>query len=374
MKISLLSVAPPYRGGISEQTYYLYERLKGNHSVNIINFKRQYPKILFPGKTQFKSDPHAQDSQNHRIIDSINPFSWLRTINLLKDYSPDLIILRFWNPYFSICYAFILKRIRKHLKNVKVICICDNIIPHEKHFYDSYLISKLFRHVDGFIVMSEKVEEELAESVENPVYKKLFHPVITEAKIHSKEESRLKLGLSKKHIIMFFGLVRSYKGLDVLIKANKYLKNKMRDYQIVICGESYGNDGYYLDLIKDNCDNMEIKWINKFIPSDEVGTYFSASDVVVLPYKNASQSGIIPLAYSYQRPVIASDIKGIREMVIDGQTGILFEKNDSKLLSQKIEQFFHHKIDYKSNIYDFRAKFSWDGFVDEIESLYRCLK
>ena len=115
MKISLLSVAPPYRGGISEQSYYLYEKLKDNHSVNIINFKRQYPNFLFPGKTQYRSSSDAQDRQNHRIVDSINPFSWIRAIKLLKDYSPDLIILRFWNPFFSICHAFILKRIKKYL-------------------------------------------------------------------------------------------------------------------------------------------------------------------------------------------------------------------------------------------------------------------
>ena len=178
MKISLLSVAPPYRGGISEQSYYLYEKLKDNHSVNIINFKRQYPNFLFPGKTQYRSSSDAQDRQNHRIVDSINPFSWIRAIKLLKDYSPDLIILRFWNPFFSICHAFILKRIKKYLNNVKVICICDNINPHEKNFYDRFLISKLFRHVDGFIVMSEKVEEELLEVIEKPVYRKLFHPII----------------------------------------------------------------------------------------------------------------------------------------------------------------------------------------------------
>ena len=173
---------------------------------------------------------------------------------------------------------------------------------------------------------------------------------------------------------MFFGLVRSYKGLDVLIKANKLLKGKLSDYQILICGESYGDDAYYTELIKNNCVNEEIRWINKFIPSNEVPAYFSASDVVTLPYKTASQSGIIPLAYSFLRPVIASDIKGIREMVLDGETGILFEMDSPESLSSKIEYFFNQDINYKDNIENFRTKFSWDSFVDEIESLYKCLK
>ena len=374
MKISLLSVAPPYRGGIADQTHYLYEKLKCNHSVNIVNFKRQYPKVLFPGKTQYETTLNSLDSQNYRIIDSINPFSWIRAVKFLRDYSPDLIVLRFWNPFFAVCHAFIIKRIKKYLNNVKVICICDNIRPHEKHFYDRLLISNLFRSVDGFIVMSEKVEEELVEIVDKPIYKKLFHPIVSESPILSKQESRAKLGLSKKNIIMFFGLVRSYKGLDVLIKANKLLKGKLSDYQILICGESYGDDAYYIELIKNNCVNEEIRWINKFIPSNEIAAYFSASDVVTLPYKTASQSGIIPLAYSFLRPVIASDIKGIREMVLDGETGILFEMDSPESLSSKIEYFFNQDINYKDNIENFRTKFSWDSFVDEIESLYKCLK
>ena len=374
MKISLLSVAPPFRGGISDQTHYLYEKLESNHSVNIVNFKRQYPKILFPGKTQYKSSLNSLDSQNHRIIDSINPFSWLRAVKFLKDCSPDLIVLRFWNPFFAVCHAFIIKRIKKYLNNVKVICICDNIKPHEKHFYDRLLVSNLFRHVDGFIVMSEKVEEELIDIVDKPLYKKLFHPIIPGSSIPSKQESRATLGLSKKKIIMFFGLVRSYKGLDVLIKANKLLKTKLSDYQILICGESYGDDAYYLELIKNNSDNEEVRWINKFIPSNEVATYFSASDVVALPYKTASQSGIIPLAYSFLRPVIASDIKGIREMVLEGETGTLFQMDSPESLSTKIKHFFDEDIDYEDNIKNFRTKFSWNSFVDEIESLYKCLK
>tara|TARA_B100001989_G_scaffold61199_1_gene41033 strand:+ start:97 stop:1218 length:1122 start_codon:yes stop_codon:yes gene_type:complete len=373
VKISLLSVAPPYRGGISDQTHLLYKTLKKHHSVNIINFKRQYPEMLFPGKSQYH-DPYDWDEKyNHRLLDSINPISWLSVVKFIKSYAPDLIIIRFWNPFFAISYSYILKKIKKHFKSIKVICVCDNIIPHEKHFFDKLLISKIFKQIDGFVVMSDQVKEELLDLRPDANYIKVFHPILNDISIKDKTRSKSKLGLSGKKIILFFGLVRKYKGLEVLIKSNKYLMNKLKDYQILICGESYADTKFYNKMINHYSISNEIKWINEFIPDDEVATYFSASDIVVLPYLSASQSGIIPLAYSYQKPVVASDIKGIKEMILDGKTGYLFEKNNSKMLSEKIEKFFTIKRDYSLDIEKFREYFSWDEFSAKIQLLYKSL-
>lgn len=373
MKISLLSVAPPYRGGISEQTYHLYEQLKDNHTVNIINFKRQYPAFLFPGKTQYDKTSLRHQDENHRIIDSINPFSWRRAARFIKQSSPDLILIRFWNPFFALCYSYIINKVKKKLPNTKIICICDNIIPHEKHFYDIPLIKNIFKHVDAYILMSSKVEEELKSIINNPTYKKLFHPVVSISQKYSKEESRVEIGLTKKRIIVFFGIIREYKGLDILIKSNKYLREELNDYQIVICGESYENESKYNKLIKENSENDEIRWINEYIPENLVPLYFSASDVVVLPYKSASQSGVIPLSYSYERPVIASDIKGIKGMIQTQKTGFLFEKGNPEALSKSIINLFNKEEDYSSNIVKFRKQFSWSFFIDEIINLYKCL-
>ena len=221
--------------------------------------------------------------------------------------------------------------------------------------------------------MSSKVEEELKSIIDNPIYKKSFHPVVSISGIYSKEESRVKIGITKKKIITFFGLIREYKGLDILIRANKYLREKLSDYQILICGESYENENKYNELIKENSENNEIKWINEYIPEGLVSTYFSASDVIVLPYRNASQSGIIPLSYSYQRPVIASDIKGIQGMIQNQKTGFLFEKNNPEALSKSIIDFFNMEEDYNANIIEFRKQFSWNYFIDEILNLYKCL-
>ena len=373
MKISLLSVAPPYRGGISEQTYHLYNQLKDNHSVNIINFKRQYPTLLFPGKTQYDKTSLKKQDQNYRIIDSINPFSWIKAVKFIKKSSPDLIVIRFWNPFFALCHSYIIRKVKKELQGTKVVCICDNIIPHEKHFYDIPLIKKLFKHIDAFIVMSITVEEQLRDIISKPNYKKMFHPVVTNMDMPLKEESKARIGVTGKKVILFFGLIREYKGLDILIKANKYLQEKLNNYQILICGESYQDQDIYNKLIKEHSKNNEIRWINEYIPDSEVSTYFSASDIVVLPYRHASQSGIIPLAYSYQRPVVASDIKGIQEMVANQKTGFLFEKNNPEALSESIVDFFSNKKNYNEDIIDFRKQFSWNYFIEEVLDLYKSL-
>jgi len=373
MKISLLSVAPPYRGGISEQTYHLYEQLKDDHTVNIINFKRQYPAFLFPGKTQYDKASLKHQDENYRIIDSINPISWRRAVRFIEETFPDLLLIRFWNPFFSFCHSYIINKVKKQLPDTKVICIPDNIIPHEKHFYDITLIKKIFKHVDAFVVMSSKVEEELKSIVNNPIYKKLFHPVASISQRYSKEEARDRLGITKKRVILFFGLIRKYKGLDILIQSNKFLRKELKDYQIIICGESYENKDKYNKLILENSREDEIKWVNKYIPEDLVPIYFSASDVVGLPYKSASQSGIIPMAYSYGRPVVASKIKGIQEMVQTEKTGFLFEKNNPQALSESIIDLFNSKDNYEENIMEFRKQFSWNYYIDEVLNLYKYL-
>ena len=191
--------------------------------------------------------------------------------------------------------------------------------------------------------MSEQVEQELLDLRPSANYIKVFHPILNDISIKDKMTSKSNLGLADKKIILFFGLVRKYKGLEVLIEANKYLTDKLTDYQILICGESYSNTKFYNQIIEKNSIGNEIKWVNKFIPDDEVSTYFSASDLVVLPYLSASQSGIIPLAYSYQKPVVASDIKGIKEMILEGKTGYLLKKIMQKFYQKKLKIFLTMK-------------------------------
>ena len=370
MRISILSVAPPYRGGIAEQTYYMSLNLDESHKVDIINFKRQYPNFLFPGKTQYDSSFKYNPDNNYRLIDTVNPFSWKKAAGFIIDKSPDLIILRFWNPFFSISYGNIIKRIKKVLPSTKIIAVCDNIIPHERSILDKKLINLLFSKIDGFIVMSNQVKNELMDIRPRAKYKKLFHPIAFKDQPYKKELARNKLKINNAKVILFFGFIRSYKGLDVLIRANQQLSDNLKDYKIIVCGECYEDENIYIDMISKFSKNNEIKWINRYISEDSASMYFAASDVIVLPYKSASQSGVIPLSYSYERPVIVSDIPGISEMVDNKKTGFLFNNGDAYDLSEKIIDFYKSDNDYKNNIIDFREKFSWKYFTKGILNFY----
>ncbi len=371
MNISILSVGPPYRGGISEQTFHLYSKLDKSHNVQLINFSRQYPEILFPGKSQVDLDSDLSIANNHMLIDSINPISWISSSNLILESSPDMIVMRFWNPFFALAHGFIVRRIKKKNPNVKIVAVCDNIIPHERRFLDKLLTKYLFNSIDGFIVMADGVEQELFEIVDKPKYKKVFHPVSFKNSAMAKSNARSRLNIKNEKIILFFGFIREYKGLDVLIKSSKYLKQKLKDYKIIVCGESYEGERKYLKLIEEHSNEGNIEWINDYIGDDLARIYFSACDVVVLPYKSASQSGVIPLSYSYNKPVIASNITGIKAMVSHGNTGFLFNKNDEKDLSNKIISFFNSDINYEQNIKEFKKQFSWDEFINKIFELYK---
>ena len=370
MNISILSVAPPYRGGIAEQTFQLYTNLKKEHEVSIINFSRQYPEFLFPGKSQYDSDMKSDMIDNNfQIVDSINPISWRRASRKIVNQSPELLILRFWNPFFAISHGKIIRKVKKHIPGLKVVAICDNIIPHERSMLDKILINYLFKVIDGFIVMSPQVESELKNLVEDPCHELVFHPVTSKQIELTKSSARSNLNIKHKKIIMFFGFVREYKGLDVLIKANQYLKDRLDDYCIIVCGECYGDEKQYRDLIEKFSYNNEIYWINDYISEELAANYFMASDVTVLPYKSASQSGVIPLSYAYDSPVIASSIPGIQEMVDDGETGFLFEKNNASQLADKIIEFYDSDTDYRKNIIEYRKKFEWSNFIEKLFNL-----
>ena len=374
MKISILSVAPPYRGGISEQTYHLFNNLKNDHDVDIINFKRQYPQFLFPGKTQYDENLKTNLlDNNHRLVDTINPLSWLNTSKFIIDNTPDLLIMRFWNPFFSISHGHIIKKVKKALPTTKVIAICDNIMPHERGSLDKTLIKSLFKNIDGFVVMSNQVEQELLKMSPDSIYKKVFHPIAHKVQPYTKEIAKQDLEINSQRVLLFFGFIRDYKGLDILIRSNKYLKNNLDDYNIIICGECYGDRKKYIEMISQFSSNSEIRWIDQYISEDLSAKYFAAADAVVLPYKSASQSGVIPLSYSYNTPVIASDISGIKEMIKDKETGLLCKWNDEIDLSDKIIQFFNSKANYETNIIEFREQFSWKHFTNQIFNLYELL-
>jgi glycosyltransferase involved in cell wall biosynthesis len=372
MQIALISVAPPYRGGISKQTSILVENLSKNHSVDVINYSRQYPDFLFPGKTQYLDDKSENDNSS-RMIDSINPLTWFSTGNKLAKKNYDLVIFRFWNPFFAPALGVIAGKKKKKSSYTKLMSLCDNILPHEKTPLADYLTTYLFDKLDGHVVQSSQTENELQEVVENPVYEKRFHPIYTNfPKKIDKITARKKLGLSAKNIILYFGIIRDYKGFDILLNAIAELKDSGLDFHLLAGGECYGSDEKYTQLISNLGISDYITWHNKYIPDSEVSNYFSAADVVALPYRTASQSGVTQIAYSYDLPVIVTKVGGLPEIVDEGQSGITIEPENPTELANILEKNLEAGtfLEMATYIKNFKQKFSWEYFVNGIELVY----
>jgi glycosyltransferase involved in cell wall biosynthesis len=372
MQIALISVAPPYRGGISKQTSILVENLSKNHSVDVINYSRQYPDFLFPGKTQYLDDKSENDNSS-RMIDSINPLTWFSTGNKLAKKNYDLVIFRFWNPFFAPALGVISGIIKKKSSYTKLMSLCDNILPHEKTPFAYFLTTYLFDKLDGHIVQSSQTENELQEVVENPVYEKRFHPIYTNfPKKIDKITARKKLGLSAKNIILYFGIIRDYKGFDILLNAIAELKDSGLDFHLLAGGECYGSDEKYTQLISNLGISDYITWHNKYIPDSEVSNYFSAADVVALPYRTASQSGVTQIAYSYDLPVIVTKVGGLPEIVDEGQSGFTIEPENPTELANILEKNLEAGtfLEMATYIKKFKQKFSWEYFVNGIELVY----
>ena len=371
MLTALISVAPPYRGGISKHTSIFLEKLAEKHSVDVINYKRQYPNFLFPGKTQYIDDELNQQL-GERCIDSINPITWFKTGNKLADRKYDLVIFRFWNPFFAPALGVIAGVIKKKSPVTKLISLCDNIFPHEKTPFSHFFISYLFRKLHGHLVQSSQTEEELQAIITSPVYEKRFHPIYSSfPEKMDKIDARKKLNLKSENIILYFGIIREYKGFDILLKAVSELKDKRTDFHLLAAGECYGSDEKYTKLISDLGISNYITWHNRYIPDKDVALYFSAADVVALPYRSASQSGITQIAYYYNIPVIVTKVGGLPEIVDEGKSGFIIKpENPTELATVLSENLNTPIFDEMANyIQDFKHKFSWEHFVQGIESI-----
>ena len=370
MKIVLVGPFPPFRGGISDLNAALADHLSKRHEIHAINFTTQYPKVLFPGKTQFKKGDSAQEVDSIRCLSSINPFSWRKTAYKIIDIVPDLVLFRFWLPFFAPAFSGVAKKIRKY-SDATIMVICDNIIPHEERLLDTRLTKRFFGFIDSFIVLSKKVENELLSFVPEAKYKYSPHPIYSIFNnTLSKEQAKAELKLATKKVLLFFGLIREYKGLDILINAMEKIKTELEDYTLLIVGECYENENKYTELIKKAGITDNVKCHYSFIPDNEVGKYFSAADVVVLPYKTASQSGIVQIAYHFDTPVIVSNVGGLPEIVDEGKTGYCVEPN-SNAFAKAIKAFYENDniSEMNSNISQYKSQFSWDAMVKAIEKL-----
>jgi glycosyltransferase involved in cell wall biosynthesis len=362
MRIAILSPFYPYRGGIAQFSASLYRELEKAHQLKAFTFTRQYPSILFPGKTQYVSvDDVADKIDAYRILDSINPLSYLKTVKAINAFEPDVVIMRYWMPFFGPSLGFIARRIKS-----PVISIIDNAVPHERRFFDVAFSKYFLPANDGLIAMSDSVKSDIQALVPtHPPIEVLLHPVYNHfgAKLE-KARSKQNIGVvSDQKVLLFFGIIRDYKGLDLLIEAFSKLDST---YSLIIAGESYGTFEDYQKSIDKNPNRERIYVYNRYIPDHEVAQFFSAADVCVLPYRSATQSGITAIALHFDLPVIATDTGGLRQSIAEVGMGEVIEGFDSDTLSEAIDKYFKDdRIDeYRLNISKHKEENSWARFAE----------
>jgi len=378
VKVCLVGPTYPYKGGISHYNTTLCNELSKKHNVFLISYKRQYPSFLYPGKEQINKDSNIKVNKNVNskyIIDTINPLTWFKTYSIIKKENPDLVIFQWVHPFFTPVF-FTITSLLKKFAHTKILFICHNVLPHERTKMDEFLIKIAFKNVDYFIVHSKEDYGNLKKIIPNAKVKQSVHPRydIFKIEIIPKEDARSLLDISlNTNVILFFGIIREYKGLMYLIKAMPKIINKIDDISLLIAGEFWDSKNKYIDEIKKLGIESHVKIIDKYIPDEEVGVYFSASDVVILPYISATQSGIIQIAYAFEKPVITTDVGGLPDVVDNGKTGIIVKSKDSEELANAVINYFKNnkEIEFKENIKIKNKEFSWDKLIKDIESLVR---
>lgn len=368
MKIVIVGTAYPLRGGIAHFNSLLATYLGIRHDVEIYTFKRQYPKLLFPGKTQNETGGESPAVPVKQLIDSINPFNWLRVAKEIRKQKPDLLIFKYWLPFFGPCFGTIAKYVKRNSKT-KVLFICDNVIPHEKRLGDIAFTKYAFKQVDYFIVQSKSVETDLLSLFPDAKYKLAPHPVyeIFGTSL-DKIQARKILNINSERVILFFGYIRQYKGLMVLLDA----MSKISDLTLLVVGEFYDDENKYRNRVKELKIENYVQFVSDYVPNDKVSIYFSAADVVVLPYLSATQSGITQIAYNFDKPVIATEVGGLAEVVIDGKTGFIVPPNEPQKLADAISNYYSEKKEkeFSENVKIEKKKYSWDNFVKTIEDIF----
>jgi glycosyltransferase involved in cell wall biosynthesis len=368
MRMVIVGTAHPIRGAMAQLNTILGWHLSKNHSIEIVSFKKQYPKILFPGKTQIDPSKPLFQLPTKPLIDSINPITWIKAARYINSRTPDLVIFRYWLPFFAPCFGVISFLVRRHT-DTKVLFICDNVVPHEKRFGDSALTRFAFRFVDYFIVQSKSVELDLQRFIPTARYVVVPHPIYNVfGGALPKTEARKQLRLSDEHVILFFGYVRQYKGLHLLLDALQLVVRQI-PVKLLVVGECYDNEERYRRKIQDLGLTDHVMVYSHYIPNEQVTAYFSACDVVVLPYISATQSGIVQLAYNFDKPVIATDVGGLAEVVIDGVTGFIVPPSDPASLAQAILRYYQEarEPDFIKNVSAEKGKYSWDRMVQAVE-------
>jgi glycosyltransferase involved in cell wall biosynthesis len=338
--------------------------------VTIYTFSLQYPSFLFPGKSQYSSEAAPLDLDIRVMVNSVNPFNWEIVGKELKLLTPDIIVVRYWLPLMGPSLGRIL-RIAKKNRKTKVVCIADNVIPHEKRPGDKWFTSYFMKTPDAFITMSEKVTKDLSQFVTNKPIRLLQHPLYDNfGEPLSKSEARKYLGLPESgKLILFFGFIRAYKGLDILIEAMSDARIRKEQIKLLVAGEFYQDANPYLEQIKNLGLTESIILRTEFITDSEVRYYCSAPDLIIQPYRNATQSGVTPLAYHFEKPMVVTNVGGLPSMVPDGIAGLVAEPTPESIANHILEFYGVGEGHFLPALKEEKKKYSWMMFCEQILDL-----
>lgn len=378
-KITLLGPAYPYRGGIAT----IMERLCATFSqrgakCRLLTFTVQYPEILFPGKSQYRESEPPESIDIERAVNTVRPLNWIKVGRRIRRERPDALILKYWTPFMAPCFGTI-ARIARRNGHTKVLVHLDNVVPHEKHLIDTVFTRYFIGSADGFIYMSEQVKRDLRLFTENKPALYSPHPLFDNLGTRiPKDEACRALGLdARTSYMLFFGLIRDYKGLDLLIEAWRMLKaeGKTEGRRLLVAGEFYSGRERYMRQIRQAGLEEDIIMHDRFIPDPDVKYYFSAADCLVLPYYSATQSGVTQIAYNFDVPMIATRVGGLAEIVTDGVSGIITDVS-AESIADAIDRFYTRDTAeaLRRGVEKEKARFSWTAAADRLEELYELCK
>lgn len=368
-KIVLVGPVYPYKGGIAHYTSLMYQSLAKKYDVEMISYKMQYPKLLFKKEQKDYSNDMFKIENTQFLIHTANPFNIIGVAKKIKSMNPDLVIMQWWHPYFAPCY-WILESVLG--KKIKKMFICHNVFPHERFPMDRFLTKMVLKKGDSYIVHSKSDGEDLLTIKPDAHYKQNPHPTYNAFKIRdiSKEQARIELNKSRdEKLLLFFGFVREYKGLKHLLNAMPEVKARIGNIKLMVVG-SFGDDKEdYMKLIQSHYIEDCVEVIDSYTPDNEVEKYFAGSDLVVLPYESATQSGIVQIAYGFEKPVVVTNVGGLPDVVTDGKTGYVVEEKNPKKLAEAIIDFYEKDREKKfiEGVRKEAERFSWDRMRETIE-------
>lgn len=367
-KVVIIGPAHPLRGGLASFDERLARQFQqdGDEAM-IYTFSLQYPGFLFPGTTQYSSEPAPGDINIKVCINSVNPLNWIKIGNELKKYKPDYIIVRYWLPFMGPCLGTILRRVKKN-RHTRIICIADNIKPHEKRPGDTAFTNYFIKPIDAFITMSEQVMKDLKEMTNKPA-QQVVHPLYDNfGEALPKTEARKHLNIDPaEKIILFFGFIRNYKGLDLLLQALALPEMKSSGIKLLVAGEFYEDRKVYDELILENDLQNLLILKTDFIQDSEVKYYLSAADFVIQPYRKATQSGVTPLAYHFEKPMLVTNVGGLPDLVPEGKVGLICEPNPAAIASAILKLYALGEEHFLPHLREEKKKYSWTNLTKAVK-------